>query len=155
MKRLLVLLALVLAGTLVYTLGPFASLHGPGVIIVKSTDVAVEQTFSQASPTLGDLTVRQAVLTNNSKPAGTAIIVCQYVGSGHTLGDQGASLCYGTYRFKRGDIEAQGLVVTNSSYLLAVIGGTGFYSAVGGVLSVRSLVGDPLRRSLLFDLVAP
>lgn len=85
------------------------------------------------------------------KRIGWAIVVCRDLGSGGPLGS-GTALCDGTYLFPKGRIQAQGTRKSRSSYVLAVTGGTGLYSNVGGVLLVRATRLSPRTETLLFSL---
>lgn len=67
---------------------------------------------------------------------GTAFIYC-------TTADQGYSDCREILRLSRGQIVARGVVPTASSFrTLAVLGGTGYYSNVGGEMIVQPINHD-------------
>lgn len=150
------LLSLVIAGVLVFGVSTAGGLRGSGVITASSARIAIATIPPASSQTaLGTITVRQFLLYNRpayNKSIGSAVTICQYIGRGKLIGG-GASACFGTYRFARGNIEVRGILSSNESYLLAVVGGTGYYAAVGGVLRVLEDPKNPLRRALLFQLI--
>ncbi len=59
--------------------------------------------------------------------------------------------CHGTYTFPRGDIVAAG-TVQDAGYVLAVVGGTGFYDNARGAVRV-SPSGAQARHRVFFQLV--
>ncbi len=82
---------------------------------------------------------------------GWAVVLCRDLGSGGPLGSASA-YCSGTYSFPKGRIQTAGIRKSRSSYVMAVIGGTGLYSNVGGVLLVRTFIARPRTERLLFSL---
>lgn len=82
---------------------------------------------------------------------GWAITVCAELGEGGPLGSA-TSACSATYLFPKGRIQAAGTRKVRSSYVLAVTGGTGLYSNVGGQLLVETVDESPRVERLLFSL---
>ncbi len=82
---------------------------------------------------------------------GWAVVVCRDLGSGGPLGSASA-MCWGTYSFPKGRIQTTGTRKSRSSYVLSVVGGTGLYSNVGGVLLVQTFIARPRTERLLFSL---
>ena len=82
---------------------------------------------------------------------GWAIVVCRDLGSGGPLGSATA-MCAATYLFPRGRIQAAGTRKVRTSYTLAVTGGTGLFSNVGGQLLVETVKERPRVERLLFSL---
>lgn len=82
---------------------------------------------------------------------GWAITVCDALGEGGPLGSATAA-CSATYLFPKGRIQAAGTRKVRSSYVLAVTGGSGLYSNVGGQLLVETVDESPRVEHLLFSL---
>jgi hypothetical protein len=58
---------------------------------------------------------------------GTGVIVCTHVDLHTDIRE-----CNGTYILPRGRIQVAGEIITRNSFQLTIIGGTGFYTGVGG-----------------------
>ena len=64
----------------------------------------------------------------------------------------GSENCTGTYFLPKGKIMVGGVIASRLFYELAVIGGTGLYDNVRGILTVTYLDGAPERELVLFRL---
>ena len=82
---------------------------------------------------------------------GWAAVLCRDLGGGGPLGTKSA-YCFGSYSFPKGRIQTTGTRKGRSSYVMAVVGGTGLYSNAGGVLLVRTIRLKPRTETLLFSL---
>lgn len=121
-----------------------STLDGPGLIrvtAVTSTEIDDGLRLTQAS----------WLRDKHGRRIGWAIVVCRDLGEGGPLGS-GTSLCDGTYLFPKGRIQATSTRKSRASYVLAVTGGTGLYSNVGGVLLVETISERPRSERLLFSL---
>jgi hypothetical protein len=78
---------------------------------------------------------------------GTAFVDCEPIATGWLD-------CVETFRLRRGEIIARGVVPAASLFrVLAVIGGTGFYSTVGGEATIQPSGPSPVLL-ILIDLAA-
>jgi len=66
--------------------------------------------------------------------------------------DSGVSSCIATFVLPKGKIMVQGTRHRRDYYVLAVVGGTGIYSASGGTLIASTVSREPRRERLLFSL---
>jgi len=140
----LVLVALALAVIAIIGASGAQSLDGPALIRVTAvTD------FERGldGPDVQVSTIRD----RRGNRIGWAVVVCRDLGSGGPLGSASA-MCWGTYNFPKGRIQTTGTRKSRSSSVMAVIGGTGLYSNVGGVLLVRMIDEGPRTERLLFSL---
>jgi hypothetical protein len=139
----------VAAAALFTIVGGFAasagqSLNSPALIRVTAK-TAVDNDY-------GSTTVQAAWITDKrGRRIGSAITYCDFLGTGGPLGS-GTSFCRAAYLFPRGKIMATGTRKTRASYVLTVVGGTGFYAGVGGVLLGETVELDPRVERLLFSL---
>lgn len=85
------------------------------------------------------------------KRIGWAVTTCDDLGEDGPLGS-GTAFCHGIYLFPKGRIHTTGTRKSRSSYVMAVTGGTGLYSNVGGALLVRATRLNPRTETLLFSL---
>ncbi len=89
--------------------------------------------------------IRRASLTDRmGRLVGRSHLICILVSSS----ERG---CHGTYVFPRGNIMVSGIVQTNG-YVLAIVGGTGFYNNARGAMRV-SPSGAQERHRAFFQLV--
>ncbi len=140
----LVLVVLALAIVAVVGARGAQSITGPALIRVTAvTD------FERGLPT-PDVQV-STIRDRRGDRIGWAAVVCTDLGSGGPLGSASA-MCWGTYNFPKGRIQTTGTRKSRSSYVMAVVGGTGLYSNVGGVLLVRTIRLNPRSETLLFSL---
>ncbi len=140
----IILVALALAVVAVIGAGGAQSITGPALIRVTAvTD------FERGldGPDVQVSTIRD----RHNDRIGWAAVFCRDLGSGGPLGSATA-YCFGTYNFPRGRIHTTGTRKSRSSYVMAVTGGTGLYSNVGGVLLVRTISERPRTERLLFSL---
>ena len=140
----IVLVVLVLAVIAVVGAGGAQSITGPALIRVTAvTD------FERGldGPDVQVSTIRD----RRGNRIGWAVVLCRDLGSGGPLGSASA-YCFGTYSFPKGRIQTTGIRKARSSYVLSVVGGTGLYSNVGGVLLVRMIDEGPRTERLLFSL---
>lgn len=135
--------AAVIASVL-FAAGAARPLDGPGLIRV--TALTTETSFSD-----GRLIQASWIRDRHGNRIGWEIVTCLDLGSGGPLGS-GTALCTGTYQFPKGRIQAQSTRKKQSSYVLAVTGGTGLYSNVGGTLLVETISERPRVERLLFSL---
>lgn len=139
----LALVVLVLAVVAVGASGA-QSITGPALIRVTAvTDF--ERELSAQKVQVSEIRDRRG------RRIGWAVVVCTDLGSGGPLGSATA-FCHGSYHFPKGRIQTSGTRKSRSSYVLAVVGGTGLYSNVGGVLLVRMIDEGPRTERLLFSL---
>lgn len=130
--------------SLLFAAGSASPLDGPALIRVKAITVTESDD--------GFHTVQGSWINDkHGTRIGWAIVVCRDLGSGGPLGSA-TSLCDGTYLFPKGRIQAQSTRKSRSSYVLAITGGTGLYSNVGGQLLVETLSEKPRVERLLFSL---
>ena len=140
----LVLVALLLAIVAVVGARSAQSIDGPALIRVTAvTD------FERGldGPDVQVSTIRD----RRGDRIGWAVVLCRDLGSGGPLGSASA-MCWGTYNFPKGRIQTTGTRKSRSSYVLAVVGGTGLYSNVGGVLIAQTFIARPRTERLLFSL---
>jgi hypothetical protein len=140
MSRLLAVAAL--ASIVLLAAGAAHSLDGPRLVRVTAVTV-IEQGESEET---------SDVLFTNVDLRGSA---GNRVGSGSlrcVTGLAGVDDCLGTYVLLRGKIMVQGTRLRRDFYVLAVVGGTGIYSNVGGTLLATTLELGPRRERLLFSL---
>lgn len=131
-------------GSLLFAAGSASPLDGPAVIRVTAvTDTESDDGFHSVQGSW--------IEDKRGTRIGWAIVVCRHLGSGGPLGSS-TSLCDGTYLFPKGRIQAQSTRKSRTSYMLAVTGGTGLYSNVGGVLLVETIRLKPRTERLLFSL---
>lgn len=130
--------------SVLFAAGSAGSLDGPALIRV--TAVTATDTNDGIRGVQGSW-----INDKHGRRIGWAIVVCRELGSGGPLGSA-TSLCDGTYLFPKGRIQAQSTRKNRSSYVLAVIGGTGLYSNVGGQLLVETTDENPRVERLLFSL---
>jgi hypothetical protein len=124
--------------------GGAPSLPGPGIVRVNAEQVRFIDQVGVAT--------RVSLIYNpriTPRPIGNAIVQCRFVGSGGPLG-AGTRYCQAVYSFPHGKIMATGLIKKRTFYSLAVTGGTGLYSNVGGELIVSTYA--PRQERLLFSL---
>ncbi len=140
----IILATLVLAVVAIVGAGGAQSLAGPALIRVTAvTD------FERGldGPDVQVSTIRD----RRGNRIGWAVVLCRDLGSGGPLGSASA-YCFGTYNFPKGRIQTTGIRKVRSSYVMAVAGGTGLYSNVGGILLVRTISERPRTELLLFSL---
>jgi hypothetical protein len=139
MKIVAVIATLLLLGA-----GGASSLSGPGIVRVNAEQIDVIQQLG--------VKTRVSLIYNpriTPRPIGNALIQCRFVGKGGPLGS-GTSYCQAVYSLPHGKIMATGLAKRRSFYSLAVTGGTGLYSNVGGEVIVSTFA--PRQERLLFSL---
>ena len=134
------------------------SLEGPGTI--RLTDRLVNHIHIRVAKTIevngkprersraGDLDFyRHTLQTRSARPVtiGHSDITCIDTGTG-------SENCTGTYFLPKGKIMVGGVIASRLFYELAVIGGTGLYDNVRGILTVTYLDGAPERELVLFRL---
>jgi hypothetical protein len=142
MLKPLAVAALVIS--VLFATGAARSLDGPALIRVTATTVLDSDD--------GITATQGAWITDkHGKRIGWAIVVCDDLGTGGPLGS-GTAYCDATYLFPKGRIQAQSTRKNRSSYVLAIIGGTGLYSNVGGTLLVETISEHPRVERLLFSL---
>jgi hypothetical protein len=118
---------------------PSAAAVPPGVAKIKLTGVVISENRYQRIYSLWNKPAYQQKL-------GTGFQTCVPVGEDFTD-------CYMTLRLGRGQIVTRGVSPTVSSFRqLAVVGGTGYYSNVGGQMTIQGL--GPQTILLLLDLTA-
>ena len=140
----LVLVVLLLAAVAVVGAGGAQSITGPALIRVTAvTDF--ERGLDGPDVQVSEIRDRRG------DRIGWAVVLCRDLGSGGPLGSASA-YCFGTYSFPKGRIQTTGIRKSRSSYVMAVVGGTGLYSNVGGVLLVRRSFEGPRTERLLFSL---
>jgi len=140
----IILVALALAVVAIVGASGAQSITGPALIRVTAvTD------FERGldGPDVQVSTIRD----RHNNRIGWGVVLCRDLGSGGPLGSASA-YCFGTYNFPKGRIQTTGTRKSRSSYVMAVIGGTGLYSNVGGVLLVRTYIARPRTERLLFSL---
>ncbi len=138
----IILVALLLAIVAVVGASGAQSITGPALIRVTAvTD------FERGldGPDVQVSTIRD----RRARRIGWAVVLCSDLGSGGPLGSASA-YCFGTYNFPKGRIQTTSTRKARSSYVMAVVGGTGLYSNVGGVLLVQRI--GPRTERLLFSL---
>lgn len=140
---ILVLSVLVMVAAL-YAASSAQTLRGPGLIRVN----AVRASDRDGFPSIDTFWIN----SRSGKRIGWGVRMCHGLGSGGPLGPSTVQACEGTYVLPLGKIQTQGTRRGESSYLLAVIGGTGLYSNVGGSLLVERV--DRKVDRLLFSLEA-
>ncbi|MBA2707001.1 MAG: hypothetical protein H0U59_04255 [Gemmatimonadaceae bacterium] len=138
----IILVALALAVVAVVGAGGAQSLEGPALIRVTAVTDFERDLFEQKV---------QVSEIRNQKRIGWAVVLCTDLGGGGSLGSATA-FCHGSYNFPKGRIQTSGTRKARSSYVMAVVGGTGLYSNVGGVLLVRTISERPRTERLLFSL---
>lgn len=97
----------------------------------------------------GDLLVLRELLYNKGitrKAIGHAELVCTYTG-------RYSRQCSGTFALPKGTIVVAGTLVYRQFYVLAVVGGTGYYDNVRGSLTVTLLKRKPHRDFVYFRLL--
>lgn len=145
--RLWLALSCVLAALIV----PAAStLTGPAVIDITQTQI--RHSGSQDGVFADELWVYHLHNQRITIAAiGYSTLRCEFYGSGGSLG-AGVSDCVAIYAFARGKIIARGVVKDRAYYALAILGGTGIYSNVGGQVLVTTIGSRPHEERLLFGL---
>jgi len=147
-KTLLFLAAAVAAVAAASAIGAHA-LNQPGPI--KLTDRLVKHIHVRGpsrSTHAGDLDFYRQQLFNKGitpTPIGHSDFTCINTGTG-------SQSCTGTYFLPKGKIMVGGVIASRLFYELAVIGGTGLYDNVRGILTVTYLDGAPERELVLFRL---
>ncbi len=140
----IILVALALALVAVIGAGGAQSITGPALIRVTAvTDF--ERGLDGPDVQVSEIRDRRG------NRIGWAVVLCRDLGSGGPLGSASA-YCFGTYSFPKGRIQTTGTRKARSNYVLSVIGGTGLYSNVGGILLVRTIIARPRTETLLFSL---
>ncbi len=142
MRLILVTLALALVAAI--GVGSAQSIDGPALIRVTAV---TEFERGLDGPDVQVSTIRDS----HGDRIGFAAVLCRDLGSGGPLGSA-SSYCFGTYSFPRGRIQTTGIRKSRSSYVMAVAGGTGLFSNVGGTLLVRTTRLSPRAETLLFSL---
>lgn len=98
----------------------------------------------------GDRTYRGLLLQDRSSGSiGYGTSTCLFLG--RTLTSP-RSICTNIYVLPLGTIVTQGIRARRDYYVLAVTGGTGLYSNVGGTLIASTVSLHPRRERLLFSL---
>lgn len=138
----------VIAAALMLLLGAGggSSLPGPGFVRVTTLQL-------QRLEDRGDVVTVSLLYNKRIQPGaiGNGILHCDFVGRGGPLGS-GTHLCDAVYSLPHGKIMAHGLIKSRSFYVLAVTGGTGLYSNVGGELVASTFACCPREERLLFSL---
>lgn len=137
MTRLLAVAALVL---LLFATGA-ASLEGPR--LVRVTAITVEEQGDDEE-TSDELFTNVDLRGSEGNLVGSGALRCVV---GLDIAD-----CLGTYILKRGRLMVQGTRQRRDFYVLAIVGGTGIYSNVGGTLVATTLELNPRRERLLFSV---
>ncbi len=140
MLRLLAVAAIVLL--LLFATGPARSIDGPRLIRVTGVTVAEQGEDEETSDALF---VDQDLRGSAGNLIGSGTQWC-------IVGLKEVSTCLGTFTFARGRVMVQGTRQRRDFYVLAVVGGTGIYSNVGGTLIATTLELGPRRERLLFSL---
>jgi hypothetical protein len=156
-----ILVCLAVAGLAVAAAGAARaapSLAGPGAIrltdkLAKHIHVRVAKTVQvdgkpKQLSRAGDLDFyRHTLQTRTARPVtiGHSDITCVDTGTG-------SENCSGTYFLPKGKIMVAGVIASRLFYELAVVGGTGLYDNVRGILTVTYLDGAPERELVLFRL---
>jgi hypothetical protein len=131
---------------LILTSSTAPSLPGPGIVRVQAETIR--------SKKLGDEKFSMALIYNpriTVRAIGNVTMLCKFLGVGGPLGS-GTQFCRATYSMPHGKIMAMGLIKKRSFFSLAVIGGTGLYSNVGGEVIVSTYAYPPRQERLLFSL---
>jgi hypothetical protein len=134
--------------------GDTPSLPGPGVVRLTAETLKYGERIGGVNGHARQMQV--ALLFNkNVVPGafGNAITLCHFLGRGGLFGD-GSRYCEATYSLPHGRIQALGVVRDRGLYVLAVVGGTGLYSNVGGEVIVSTYALGPRQERLLFSLEA-
>lgn len=119
---------------------PGGALDKPALVRI----VSVEIRASAEGQEPGDHFVALSVLYDrNDRVIGHGSISC-------TRSFENLSTCESTYVLPRGKIMAQGTRHSRRYFVLAIVGGTGLYSNVGGVVDTRMIASRKHR--LLFSL---
>lgn len=84
---------------------------------------------------------------------GNSVAACRNVANKRTL-PKGTYFCNTVYRFPLGQIIVAGIVSSPVYSRMAVVGGTGIYSNVGGQVILHAFNLNPLRARLHFALEA-
>jgi hypothetical protein len=125
-------------------------LTSPGPIRLTTRGLT-QQSVDHGAPGrgAGDVLVIRELLYNKGitrKAIGHAELVCTYTGR---LSRQ----CSGTFSLPKGRIVVAGPLVFRQFYVLAVVGGTGYYDNVRGSLTVTLLKRKPHRDFVYFRLL--
>ncbi len=139
----IVIVTLALAVDAVVGAGGAQSLDGPALIRVTAVTDFERDLFEQK--------VQVSEIRNYDRRIGWAVVLCTDLDGGGSLGSATA-FCHGSYNFPKGRIQTSGTRKARSSYVVSVVGGTGLYSNVGGVLLVRTISERPRTERLLFSL---
>jgi hypothetical protein len=119
----------------------------PGVVRVTTRNLYT------VSTTAGPLQVASVFNLNVSpNPIGNAQVLCIAADGGRGPLPAGSRYCWGTYTIGNNSLVVQGVSRNAFRYELAVTGGTGTYSNVGGTLNVYRITSNPLRERLVFNL---
>ncbi len=143
----IVIVALLLAVVAVVGAGGAQSITGPALIRVTAVTAVTDFERGLDGP---DVQVSE-IRDRRGDRIGWAVVLCRDLGSGGPLGSASA-YCSGTYSFPKGRIQTTGTRKSRSSYVMAVVGGTGLYSNVGGVLIAQTFIARPRTERLLFSL---
>jgi hypothetical protein len=139
MTRLLAVAAIVTL--LLFVVGSARSLDGPRLVRVIAVTVDEQ---GESEETSDELFVDVDLRGSAGNLVGSGALRCV---TGLDVAD-----CLGTYVLQRGRIMVQGTRQRRDFYVLAVVGGTGIYSNIGGTLVATTLNLGPRRERLLFSL---
>lgn len=125
-----------------------APLSGPAVIDITQTQIRQQGRLTRIDD--DEFWVYQ--LYNRRAAIGYSLLRCERVGVGGPLGSDGVNECFAVYALAKGKIMAHGVMKRRSYYALAVTGGTGIYSNVGGQVLATTISSRPHEERLLFGL---
>jgi hypothetical protein len=139
--------AVIAAILLLIGAGAASSLSGPGIVRLTAETVSFNKK-------LGYHKLQTSLLYNTRitpYAIGNSEVLCTFLGKGGPL-SEGTSYCDAVYSLPHGRILASGLIKRRSYYVLAVVGGTGLYSNVGGEVIVSTFAYGPRQERILFSV---
>lgn len=91
--------------------------------------------------------------TISSNAIGNSVTYCIPIGHKRTL-PKGTQFCRTVFRMPLGQIVTAGIVTSDLYYKLAILGGTGVYSNIGGEVLIQATKLVPRKEKLVFTITA-
>ena len=146
--KLLVLLLIALTPIFLVSSSSGQDIIGP-VRIFSVTQGTASLNLGSERRSAGDRSFQGLLLVDREDHIiGYGSVVCTFLG--RTLPGS-VSQCQGHYILPRGKIVTLGTRQRNDYYIMSIIGGTGFYSTMRGVLIVSTIQMGPRRERLFFS----
>jgi len=128
-----------------------SSINRPGTIRVT------DRVLYERPTTAGTLTVSRIYNRSITPNAiGNAEVICVEIGGGDGAPfPEGSRYCWGSFSIGNNSLVVHGVARSRVYYQLAIAGGTGTYSNVGGTFTSIRYSSAPVRERLIFQLTYP